>query len=92
MRKTSRMKLDVTQVFSIVDIEFEQKSNNQNDQLYRLESGEITRVKETGKKQRELRYKWLKKLVGQIAENYIVITWEKPQKGQLRRIFNDHVN
>ena len=42
MRKTSRMKLDVTQVFSIVDIEFEQKSNNQNDQLYRLESGEIT--------------------------------------------------
>ena len=45
-RKTSRMKLDVTQVFSIVDTEFEQKSNNQNDQLYRSESGEITWWKE----------------------------------------------
>ena len=41
-RKTSHKKLDVTQVFSIVDTEFEQKSNNQNDQLYRSESGEIT--------------------------------------------------
>ena len=41
-RKTSCMKQDVTQVFSIVGTEFEQKSNNQNDQLYRSESGEIT--------------------------------------------------
>ena len=37
-------------------------------------------VKETGKNQLELRYKLLKKLVGQIAENYIEITWGKPQK------------
>ena len=49
-------------------------------------------VKETGKNQLELRYKQLKKLVGQIAENYIEITWEKPQKEQLRRMSNDHVN
>ena len=38
----SRMKLEVKRVFSIVDTEFEQKSSNQNDQLYRLEPGEIT--------------------------------------------------
>ena len=49
-------------------------------------------VKETGKNQRELQYKQLKKLVGQIAENYIVITWEKPQKEQLQQIFNDYIN
>ena len=49
-------------------------------------------VKETGMNQCELRYKRLKKLVGQIAENYIEITWEKPQKEQLQRISNDHVN
>ena len=42
MRKTSCKKLDVKQVFSIVDTEFEQRSNNQNDQSYRSESGEIT--------------------------------------------------
>ena len=41
-RKTSCKKLDVTQVFSIVDTEFGQRSNNQNDQWYRSESGEIT--------------------------------------------------
>ena len=40
--KTSCMKLDITEVFSIVDTEFKQKSNNQYDQLYRSESGEIT--------------------------------------------------
>ena len=49
-------------------------------------------VKETGKNQCELQCKRLKKLVGQFAENHIVITWEKPQKGQLQRIYNDHVN
>ena len=49
-------------------------------------------MKETGKNQLELRYKRLKKLVGQIAENYIEITWEKLQKKQLRQISNDHVN
>ena len=37
-------------------------------------------VKETGKNQLELRYKQLKKLVGQIAENHIEITYEKLQK------------
>ena len=42
MGKTSCKKLDVTQVFSIVDTEFKQRNNNQNDQLYRSESGEIT--------------------------------------------------
>ena len=36
------LKMEVKRVFSIVDTEFEQKSNNQNDQLYRSESGEIT--------------------------------------------------
>ena len=41
-RKTSCKKRDITQVFSIVDTEFEQRSNNQYDQLYRSESGEIT--------------------------------------------------
>ena len=41
-KKTSCKKLDITQVFSIVDTEFEQRSNDQNDQLYRSESGEIT--------------------------------------------------
>ena len=41
-RKTSCKKLDITQVFSIVDTEFEQRSNNQYNQLYRSESGEIT--------------------------------------------------
>ena len=49
-------------------------------------------VKETGKNQLELRYKQLKKLVGQITENYIEITWEKPQKEQLQQMSNDHVN
>ena len=49
-------------------------------------------VKETGKNQLELRYKQLKKLVRQIAENYIEITWQKPQKEQLQRMSNDHVN
>ena len=49
-------------------------------------------VKETGKNQLVLQYKRLKKLVGQIAENYIEITWEKLQKEQLRRISNDHIN
>ena len=41
-RKNSCKKLDITQVFSIVDTEFEQRSNNQYDLLYRSESGEIT--------------------------------------------------
>ena len=41
-RKTSCKKLDITQVFSIVDTEFEQRGNNQYDQLYRSESGETT--------------------------------------------------
>ena len=49
-------------------------------------------MKETGKNQLELRYKRLKKLVGQIAESYIEITGEKLQKEQLRRISNDHIN
>ena len=42
MRKTSCKKLDITRVFSIVDTEFEQRSNNQHDQLYRSKLGEIT--------------------------------------------------
>ena len=42
MRKSSCKKLDIAQVFSIVDTEFEQRSNNQYDQSYRLETGEIT--------------------------------------------------
>ena len=49
-------------------------------------------VKETGKNQLELRYRRLKKLVGQIAENHAEITEEKLQKEQLQRISNDHVN
>ena len=49
-------------------------------------------VKETGKNQLESRYKRLKKLVRQTAENYIEITQEKLQKEQLRQISNDHVN
>ena len=41
-RKTSCKKLDVTQLFSIVDSEFKQRNNSHNNQLYRSESGEIT--------------------------------------------------
>ena len=73
MRKTSCKKLDVTQVFSILDTEFEQWSNNQNDQLYRSESGEITWWKKQVRT--NLNYDTqLKKLVGQITEKYIEIT------------------
>ena len=41
-RKTSCKILEITQVFSIVETEFKQRSNNQYDQLYRSESGEFT--------------------------------------------------
>ena len=36
------MKLHITRVFSIVDTEIKLEDSNQNDQLYRSESGEIT--------------------------------------------------
>ena len=73
------MKLDVTQVFSIVD---RVQAEKQQPKLPVVQVGIRWdyMVKETGTNQRELRYKWLKKLVGQITENYIEITWEKPQK------------